>query len=264
MSLMLRLTRNELEKISHQWRIVIAFAFCTLIALAVAFIGGRHHGFGPSADTLAFTFLTGGFSAALIPLGVCLVAGDVVAGEFSGGTIKLLLTRPVSRWKIWLSKFFAAALASWAIMLYFYAVIYFALAYKYGFGHWSDPPLAMQSNGLVTAWAVTWHVVLTESLSVLALVAFVALLSSLTSSGVAGIGLSFGAIIIGGIFIGLAGSKTWLRYLIFPQLSASDHFIGSFPVPNCTLAFSIGVLCAWLLGSVALGMWRFQSRDILA
>ncbi len=123
----------------------------------------------------------------------------------------------------------------------------------------------MQSNGLVTAWAVTWHVVLTESLSVLALVAFVALLSSLTSSGVAGIGLSFGAIIVGGHFHWAQRvRKTWLRYFIFPQLSASDHFIGSFPVPNCTLAFSIGVLCAWLLGSVALGMWRFQSRDILA
>ena len=213
---------------------------------------------------MAFTFLTGGFSSALIPLGVCLVAGDVVAGEFSGGTIKLLLTRPVSRWKIWLSKFFAAALASWAIMLYFLVVMYLALAYKYGFGHWSDSPMVMQSNGHMTAWAVTWHVVLTEGLSVLALVAFVALLSSLANTGVAGIGLSFGAIIIGGIVVGVASSKAWARYLIFPQLSASDHFIGTFPLQNCSLGLSVGVLCAWTLGSVALGLWRFQSRDILA
>ena len=264
MSLMLRLIRNELEKIARQWRIVIAVVFCTLIAVAVAFVGGRTHLPGISADTTSFIYLTGGFSAALIPLGVCLIAGDLIAGELSGGTIKLLLTRPVSRWKIWIAKFVAATLASWAVMLYFFAAMYLATGFKLGFGHWSDPAMAMSLGSRVAAWTITWHVIAAEALSVVALVAFVALLSSLMNTAAAGIGVSFGAIIFGGVLTGLAGSRAWIRYILFPHLQLADHLIGNFPLASCSLAFSCGILCAWLLGSVALGIWRFQSRDILA
>lgn len=42
-----------------------------------------------------------------LPIIIALVAGDSVSGEMSSGTIRTLLTKPLSRWKIFLAKFFA-------------------------------------------------------------------------------------------------------------------------------------------------------------
>jgi ABC-type transport system involved in multi-copper enzyme maturation permease subunit len=39
-------------------------------------------------------------SALLLPLLITVLASDLVTGENSAGTIKMLLTRPVARWKI--------------------------------------------------------------------------------------------------------------------------------------------------------------------
>ena len=46
----------------------------------------------------------------LITIFAAVIAGDIVASEFTWGTIKLLLIRPVSRTKILLSKYVATLL----------------------------------------------------------------------------------------------------------------------------------------------------------
>src|SRR6478609_844788 len=46
-----------------------------------------------------------------------IVAAGIVASEFSQGTIKMLLTRPVKRWKILLSKFLTVNLFGMVLML---------------------------------------------------------------------------------------------------------------------------------------------------
>ncbi|MBD0285722.1 MAG: ABC transporter permease subunit [Flavisolibacter sp.] len=57
-----------------------------------------------------------------VPLLITLVAGDVVAGEASMGTLRLLLTKPVSRTQVMLSKFLAAAFYT-VLLLLFMAII---------------------------------------------------------------------------------------------------------------------------------------------
>lgn len=46
-----------------------------------------------------------------------IVAAGIVASEFSQGTIKMLLTRPVKRWKIMTSKYMAVLLFGFLLML---------------------------------------------------------------------------------------------------------------------------------------------------
>src|SRR5690242_1811071 len=45
-----------------------------------------------------------------VPLLIALVAGDMIAGEANMGTLRLLLTKPVSRTNLMISKFFAASI----------------------------------------------------------------------------------------------------------------------------------------------------------
>ncbi|RYY43343.1 MAG: hypothetical protein EOO06_19830, partial [Chitinophagaceae bacterium] len=57
-----------------------------------------------------------------VPLLICLVAGDVVAGEANMGTLRLLVTKPISRTQLMLSKFFAASIYT-LLLLTFMAVM---------------------------------------------------------------------------------------------------------------------------------------------
>jgi ABC-2 type transport system permease protein len=53
-----------------------------------------------------------------VPILVALVAGDVVSGEASMGTLRLLASKPVSRTQIILAKYFATAVYVFALLLW--------------------------------------------------------------------------------------------------------------------------------------------------
>jgi ABC-2 type transport system permease protein len=57
-----------------------------------------------------------------VPLLISLVAGDMVAGEANMGTLRLLVTKPVSRTNLMLSKFFAASTYT-VLLLTFMAIL---------------------------------------------------------------------------------------------------------------------------------------------
>ncbi|MGZ4107180.1 MAG: ABC transporter permease, partial [Tumebacillaceae bacterium] len=58
----------------------------------------------PGAPSFTRVFMQYGISL-FLPLLVIVVASDIVSTEHTDGTIKLLLTRPVKRWKILMSKY---------------------------------------------------------------------------------------------------------------------------------------------------------------
>ena len=258
-----RLTYNEIEKLAHQWRIVIVLVLLTLIIVLIVVAAGRLLPPGSTAATASFAFVNQ-CSGFLFPASLCLIFGDMISGEMSSGTVKLLLTRPVSRWKIWISKFAAATLVSWGILLYTFAVAYIALGVKIGFGRWGDLIPVFTMPVYPTAWAETWRILAVEALAEASFVGLVLLLSTIVNSGVAGIGISFGAFLVGSAVIGIGEPRAWKSYIVFRHLDPGSHLIGIAAPGASTLAFSLGVLGAWLVACVALGLLWFQRRDILA
>lgn len=132
------LTRIELYKIFKKPRTYIAFAaiglIILLIQLAMYSDGESYLEFMLQNLNTAFDIegkkLNGYFVFYLIlhtllvhvPLLICLVAGDVVAGEANMGTLRLLVTKPVSRTTLMLSKFWASAIYT-LLLLTFMAVM---------------------------------------------------------------------------------------------------------------------------------------------
>ncbi|MBL2346484.1 ABC transporter permease, partial [Klebsiella pneumoniae] len=94
----------------------------------------------PGAPTFVRAFIEQGITL-FIPLLVMIVAIDIVSGERSDGTMKMLLTRPIRRWKILLSKY--------VTMLFFISLILFLVglfAYilsglVFGYSGWNLPVL---------------------------------------------------------------------------------------------------------------------------
>ncbi len=254
---------NEIEKILRQTRFAAVLIVYTLLIATVGFIDrGTPAAATYTGASSAFVWVMGGFAGVLIPLSICVLVGDTLAGESSSGTIKLLLIRPVGRWKIWLSKYAAALCASLAAVLYLGVCAYVVLGLLFGFGSWAaHPPSDVKFQG-ATLWALTWQAYALESLAVAALVGFVLFASTVLRSGVAAVGISAAAVFVGMIVTDLAGSNAWVGLLPFPHFQIADHLIGTFPLGGCSLGRSAAALCLWTALSVAAGLWLFQHRDV--
>lgn len=69
-----------------------------------------------------------------IPFLIALVAGDLLAGEATAGTYRILLTRPVSRFKVVSSKFIAGNIYTFLLILWLAIVSMGVGAILFGFG----------------------------------------------------------------------------------------------------------------------------------
>lgn len=125
------LLRIELYKIFKRPRTYISFAaiwaIVSLIQLAIYVDGKRYMEFFMKDLAASFeiqgNMLNGYFVCFIIlqtllihvPLLIALVAADMIAGEANMGTLRLLITKPVSRTKLMISKFLASSV--YAILL---------------------------------------------------------------------------------------------------------------------------------------------------
>ncbi len=259
---MIGLVRNEVERLLRQWRFVVVLGIYTLLALTTAL--DVHKASFPqfTAASTVFQWVTGGFAGVLIPFGVSILVSDTFAGEYSSGTIKLLLVRPVSRRKIWLSKYLAAVSVSLLSVLYFGLCMYVCLGVSLGWGSWTAPLPAEVKTDYRTVWALTWRVYALEGLAVAALSSFMLLVSTVMRTGIAAVGVCAGAVLLGFLTVNSASDTRWIGFLLAPHLQVADHLIRQFVLAGCSLRQSVVVLCVWTVACAAAGLWFFQRRDI--
>lgn len=135
---MWQLTKIELFKIFKKPRTYIAFAAIAaiifLVQLAFYIDGEKYMSIVMTSIESNFivegNLLNGYFVFFVIlqtllvhvPLLISLVAGDMIAGEANMGTLRLLVTKPVSRTSLMISKFFASGIYS-ILLLTFMAVL---------------------------------------------------------------------------------------------------------------------------------------------
>jgi ABC-2 type transport system permease protein len=136
--MMAALINIELYKIFRKWRTYIGFIaiglLVPLIQIAFMIEGESSINFMTRNLQQSFIFvgnlLNGyfisyfilGSLAIHIPFLVALVAGDLLAGEATAGTYRLLITRPVSRFQIVTSKFIAGLIYT-SLLIFWLALI---------------------------------------------------------------------------------------------------------------------------------------------
>ncbi len=120
--------RSELSKIFRQR--VTWSGFVVMVALAALVTWGSHHErdhidvehmlggqFVVAGNTISALFIANATmqvaAVALMPLLVAVVVGGLVAGEKQSGTLRTLLSRPVSRATVLLSKLAVSRWARW-------------------------------------------------------------------------------------------------------------------------------------------------------
>ncbi|MFF2753122.1 ABC transporter permease subunit [Psychrobacillus sp. NPDC058041] len=226
----------------------------------------------PGAPTFMRIFLENSIDL-LLPLMVVVVVGDLVSSELSGGTIKMLLTRPVKRSRILLSKFLTMILSVSFIVLSLGSLSYLISGIVFGYSGWTMPILTgFSTNGddLVTTsvhvigqWqyllmelGLTWFVGITVGSITL-------MLSVLMRSTAAVTGVMLATLISGPILANMVSSWESAKYLFMVNLQITNYISGSAPpIQGMNLGFSMTILTIWGIIALLIAFITFTKRDV--
>lgn len=226
----------------------------------------------PGAPTFIRIFLENSIDL-FIPLMVMVIASDLVSSEYSLGSIKLLLTRPVKRWRILMSKYITLCLAVSLIVAIAGILSYLISGAVFGYRGWGTPILTgfnvtdtgLNTSGvkLISLWqyllmdfGLVWYVAI-----VVGTLSF--MLSVLIRSTAAGMGVMLAALISGAILSNMVSSWHSAKYLFMVNLSLTDYIRGNAPpIQGMTLSFSMLVLFVWWAASLLVSFLVFTKKDV--
>lgn len=224
------------------------------------------HNIPPMSGTVWSAVLDSSFIIWLITIFTVIIASDIIAGEFSSGTIKLLLIRPVRRWKILLSKYLASLLFGLTLLILLFLSSFVFNSFLYGWEYSSMPYLVTDDNGVIQERSMLLYIWATYGLSainLLMIVTFSFMLSALFTNSSLAIGLSIFLLFTGQTATSiLAARYEWAKYSLFANIDLTQYWEGSPLVEGMTLRFSIMILIVYYVLFVGLAWWVFTRRDV--
>lgn len=275
-------TYNEFIKIAAKPRSYIGLGAITLLVSIILFAmsmdGNMYISFitAPFEQSLAFegNVLNGNLMAFIIlnmliihvPLLVALVTGDLVSGEGAMGTIRLLLTKPISRTQILLSKYVAGCVYTLIILLWMGFLAIFVSQVIFG----SGDLMVLKSEGLIILQMgdIGWRFFCGFLVAFLALVtiATLSLTFSCFSENSIGPIVSTMSVIILFTIIGTLDVPVFdgIRPFLFTTHMAAWRSFFEDPLPKNDIIHSIYVLFAHIVGLLSIAIYKFNRKDILS
>lgn len=194
-----------------------------------------------------------------------ILAADAVAGEYTTGTMKLLLIRPHSRTKILFSKYIAVSLVAVVMLVLLVACGYAANALLYGLGSIRTTDLFLNRQGQVVEQSVWLQVIKMYGLSIFPVMGYVTLafaVSTVLRNSALALGISLFLMIVGNSMIEATARIEWLKYLPFANSDISLYIFQLPARPEMTLNFSIAVLIGYIFALTLLSWIVFKKRDV--
>ncbi|GIO44549.1 ABC transporter permease [Paenibacillus apis] len=209
-----------------------------------------------------------------IPLLIMGLGSDIVSAERTTGTIKMLLTRPVRRWKILLSKLITLLMFVSLTVLAVFVICYLISGMFFGYKGFQLPVFTgfrlegasvdLSSVHAVPQWkylfmqaGLVWYVGVV--VAILAL-----MVSVLVRSTAASIIIMMSSLIAGNILTNMASAWTSAKYLFMVNLGLTDYLAGTpVPIEGMSLGFSLLVLGIWAACSLVVSFLVFTKQDIL-
>lgn len=209
-----------------------------------------------------------------IPLLIMGVGSDIVSSERTSGTIKMLLTRPIRRWKILLGKLIALLMFVSLIIVATCVICYLISGLFFGYAGLTMPVFTgFQLHGaevdISGVHAVPqWQYILMQTgliwfvSVVVACLAF--MVSVLVRSTSASIVIMMAALIAGNILSNMASAWTSAKYLFMVNLGLTNYLSGTpAPIEGMTLGFSLIVLAVWGGAALLVSFLVFTKQDML-
>lgn len=201
----------------------------------------------------------------LVTLFTVITAASIVSSEFSTGTIKMLLTRPMSRAKVLTSKLLTTFL--FGLLLYVVNVVVSALIGLVLFGMGTGVELEMVNGQVVekAVWSdLAYHYLLSGGDFVMSTL-FAFLIGSVFRSSSLAIGLTMFLSFTGGMIVMFLSRYDIVKYiwLTHSDLTQYEHGGGSM-IADVTLPFSLTVLAIYAVVFLVISYSTFMKRDVTA
>lgn len=277
---MLSLIQIELFKIFSKTRTYIGFIaiglLVPLIQVALYIDGETYIEFSLQNLKEAFNFqgnLLNGYLASYIilatlyvhiPFLIALVAGDLLAGEATSGTFRLILTRPVSRLKLLISKFISGMIYT-AILIFWMAIISLLL----GIAIMGTGDLIVIKNTvyIFSEDDVLWRLIAAFGFGLVAMWCVAALsfmFSSFASNSIGPIILTM-TVIISFIIISAIDLSLFraVRPFLFTTYMGSWKLFFETPVDYDKVLQSVLILFLHVFAFTGIGIINFNRKDIL-
>jgi ABC-2 type transport system permease protein len=275
-------TYNEFVKIAAKPRSYIGIGAITLIIVIILFAmksdGLSFISFvtAPFEQSLAFegAILNGNLIAFIIlqmliihvPLLIALVTGDLVSGEGAMGTIRLLLTKPISRTSILFSKYLAGCAYTLVILLWMAFLALIVGKWMFGLGDL----MVLNSDGLIVIQQqdLAWRFVCGFAVAYLSMVMISTLSLTLSCFSENSIGpiVTTMAIIILFTIIGALDvpSLNKVQPFLFTTHMVSWRNFFEDPLPLKKIIESAVILMVHIVGLLSVAVYKFNRKDILS
>ncbi|EKQ51506.1 MULTISPECIES: ABC transporter permease [unclassified Clostridium] len=227
----------------------------------------------PSAAKFSVKLMEQSISV-LLPLLIIILAGDIVCGEFSAKTIKILLTRAVPRWKILLSKYLAL-LILFSIVILEMAILSIIISGLFFNNLGFNEPVATGFSSVSGSLDVSNVIKVTELqylILVYSLGWFVSIIigtisfmiSVLVRNTATSIGVMMATLIGGGFLRLFLADWPTVKYFFPINLNLTQYLTGSYtPISGMSLTFSTLVLLTWGIGAFIISFLVFTKQDVL-
>ena len=293
---MFELFKIEIYKIFRRPRTYIAFAVITVIILLIQtalkfggeeYVGMVLSGMGDSFEYIKTEDILNGYFVCFVilnlllihvPILVALVAGDAVAGEANMGTLRLILTKPVSRSQLLLVKFTASCFYTLLLLLWVAVLALFVSIMVFG-TNWLPVPREMEFNVIETG-DILWRFGAAFVFALLGLLCITGLsfmLSVFADNAIGPIVITVCIIIVFTILSQLQipfYDETVKPYLFTTHMLGWKGFFYVKGVEGVTVKGSIEnlsailksalILIGYTLGFYLVAVWYFNKKDILS
>lgn len=223
-----------------------------------------------------------------IAVGVMVFTGDIVSGEFTPPTMKVLLTQPVSRAKVLASKFIAVAGVAVILILAVEILSFIIMGLIFGFGNPNYPmitgtmykmdltqsafgghPLVAVagSSYIISTGAFVFRMFLLQTLFIITCVSVGFMLSSIVKSSMVSVSVSIVIVVAFTILLEMPALKKLAQYIFTSYGTVGQVLTGDvimrYNNPNVSTAFGIGTLIVTSIGCYLISHIVFTKKDIL-
>ena len=280
--MMTELIKIELYKIFKKWRTYIGFiAIGLLVAIiqtAMYYEGQKSLDFmtrnlqdsflfvGNLLNGFFISYLILNMLAVHIPFLITLVAGDLLAGESTAGTYRILLTRPVSRMQVLSSKFIAGNIYTFSLILWLAIVSLGIGAILFGFGELivikSSTVIIFDRNDVLWRFLLAYGFA-ALGMSVVCSLAF--FFSSLVENAIGPIVATM-AVIIVFVIVSAINIEVFssIKPYLFTNYILSWRLIFSDPIDTSKLLNAVLILLGHIVLLYGVTVFIFKRKDILS
>lgn len=201
---------------------------------------------------------------AIVTLLTIIVAGGIVSTEFSQGTIKMLLSRPVSRWKVLLSKYITVILFCLLATAITYvssvvsAIIFFPSSTE------STLSFNDQTLDVSAIWGKSLYLMFLSFINAMIIATIAFMLGVLFRSTAMAIGISIFLYFTGAMIVMFLSDYFFAKFILFAHSNLTIYETGSGLLPDMTMPFSIAVVIIYWIIFLAVSFITFMKRDITA